>query len=192
VAAAVAELRVVTSGVSSRRLRSPLTHLSTTSQELGRVRGDVDSAHAEALNEMNLDLHHVLSDISGQSGLRILDAILAGERDPRKPASLLADRRVEKSQAQIEAALTGDYRPATSLFSRQEFRRTGQDSAAKAKRFNFWSDGARSQNSLRPPSSYNLTPGEDYIAGPVITMIHPRMLVTVDTSDSPVKLMTVF
>jgi len=64
----------------------------------------------KALNEMNLHLHHVLSDISGQSGLRILDAILAGERDPRKLASL-ADRRVEKSQAQIEAALTGDYRP---------------------------------------------------------------------------------
>jgi hypothetical protein len=39
-----------------------------------------------------------------------LDAILAGERDPKKLASL-ADRRVEKSQAQIGAALTGDYRP---------------------------------------------------------------------------------
>ena len=37
----------VTRGVSSRRLHLPLTHLATTSQELGRVRGDVDSAHAE-------------------------------------------------------------------------------------------------------------------------------------------------
>jgi transposase len=64
----------------------------------------------KALNEMNLHLHHVLSDISGQSGLAILDAILAGERDPRKLASL-AHYRVHKSQAQIEAALTGDYRP---------------------------------------------------------------------------------
>ena len=64
----------------------------------------------KALNEMNLHLHHVLSDISGRSGLAILDAVLAGERDPKKLASL-ADRRVEKSQAQIEAALRGDYRP---------------------------------------------------------------------------------
>lgn len=64
----------------------------------------------KALNEMNLHLHHVLTDISGQSGLAILDAILAGERDPKKLA-LLADRRVKKSQAQIEAALRGDYRP---------------------------------------------------------------------------------
>ena len=64
----------------------------------------------KALNEMNLHLHHVLSDISGLSGMAILDAILAGERDPRKLASL-AHYRVQKSQAQIEAALTGDYRP---------------------------------------------------------------------------------
>ena len=64
----------------------------------------------KALNEMNLHLHHVLSDISGQSGLAILEAIVAGERNPRKLASL-AHYRVQKSQAQIEAALTGDYRP---------------------------------------------------------------------------------
>src|SRR5260370_2178035 len=64
----------------------------------------------KALNEMNLHLHHVLSDISGLSGLRILDGILAGERDPAK-LTPLAHHRVQKSQAQIEAALTGDYRP---------------------------------------------------------------------------------
>ena len=64
----------------------------------------------KALNEMNLHLHHVLSDISGQSGLAILDAIVAGERDPSKLASL-AHYRVQKSQAEIEAALRGDYRP---------------------------------------------------------------------------------
>jgi transposase len=42
--------------------------------------------------------------------MAILDAILAGEHDPRKLASL-ADHRVKKSRAQIEVALTGDYRP---------------------------------------------------------------------------------
>jgi transposase len=64
----------------------------------------------KALNEMNLHLHHVLTDITGQSGLAILDAILAGERDPKKLAAL-ADVRVKQRPAQIEAALTGDYRP---------------------------------------------------------------------------------
>ena len=72
----------------------------------------------KALNEMNLHLHHVLSDISGYSGLAILDAILAGERDPRKLASL-ADYRVKKSRAQIEAALTGDYRAELLFVLRQ-------------------------------------------------------------------------
>jgi transposase len=56
----------------------------------------------------------VLSDLTGQSGLAILEAILAGERNPRTLAGLV-DRRVKQSQEQIEAALTGDYR-AESLF----------------------------------------------------------------------------
>jgi transposase len=68
----------------------------------------------KALTEMNLPLHHVLTDLSGQSGLAILDAILAGERNPRTLAGLV-DRRVKQSQEQIEAALTGDYR-AEALF----------------------------------------------------------------------------
>jgi transposase len=68
----------------------------------------------KALTEMNLHLHHVLSDLTGQSGLAILDAILAGEHNPRTLAGLV-DRRVKQSQEQIEAALTGDYR-AESLF----------------------------------------------------------------------------
>ena len=36
----------------------------------------------KALSQMNLQIHHVLSDITGVSGLAILDAILAGSRDP--------------------------------------------------------------------------------------------------------------
>ncbi|MBV9491173.1 MAG: IS110 family transposase [Verrucomicrobia bacterium] len=64
----------------------------------------------KALNEMNLHLHHVLSDLTGQSGLAILEAIVAGERDPCRLAALV-DRRVKPPQAPIEAALTGDYRP---------------------------------------------------------------------------------
>ena len=42
----------------------------------------------KALSQMNLQLHHVLSEITGVSGLAILDAILAGERGPAKLASL--------------------------------------------------------------------------------------------------------
>lgn len=38
----------------------------------------------KALDQMNIQLHHAVTDITGQTGLAILDAILAGERDPVK------------------------------------------------------------------------------------------------------------
>jgi transposase len=46
----------------------------------------------KALSQMNLQLHHVLSDITGLSGMKILDAILAGERNPLKLAALCHGR----------------------------------------------------------------------------------------------------
>jgi transposase len=65
----------------------------------------------KALQEMNLHLHHAVSDITGLSGLRIIDAILSGERDPEKLVKL-RDRRVSKSTPeQMKAALEGDCRP---------------------------------------------------------------------------------
>jgi len=68
----------------------------------------------KVLQEMNIQLHQVLSDITGVSGLRIIEAILAGERDAKKLAAL-ADRRVKASPSTIEKALKGDYR-AEHLF----------------------------------------------------------------------------
>jgi len=69
----------------------------------------------KALDQMNVQLHHVLSDITGLSGLAMLDAILAGERDPRVLAQL-RDGRVKASEETIVQALTGDYR-AEHLFT---------------------------------------------------------------------------
>ncbi len=40
------------------------------------------STYKKSLSLMNLQIHHVISDITGASGLAILDAILAGDRDP--------------------------------------------------------------------------------------------------------------
>jgi transposase len=63
----------------------------------------------KALQQMNVQLHHVLSDVTGVSGLAILKAILEGERDPVKLAAMV-DRRVRASQDTIQKALVGDYR----------------------------------------------------------------------------------
>jgi len=63
----------------------------------------------KALNQMNLQLHHVISDITGVTGLAILDAILAGTRDPQALAAR-RDRRIKASREAIAKALVGDYR----------------------------------------------------------------------------------
>jgi transposase len=63
----------------------------------------------KALSEMKLQLHHVLSDITGLSGLKILDSILAGERDPVKLASL-CNGRVRSPREVVAKSLEGDYR----------------------------------------------------------------------------------
>jgi len=72
----------------------------------------------KALDQMNLQLHHVLSDITGVSGLAILDALLAGERDPTQLAAR-RERQVKASAATIARALEGDYRPE-HLFALQQ------------------------------------------------------------------------
>lgn len=64
----------------------------------------------KALEEMNVQLHKVLSDISGVTGLAIIRAIVAGERDPAALARLRVGA-VKSRPEEIEKALTGEYRP---------------------------------------------------------------------------------
>jgi transposase len=71
----------------------------------------------KALTEMNVQVHRVLSDITGESGMAIIRAILAGERDPLKLAQM-KHPRVKASTEQIVRALEGDYR-AEHLFGLQ-------------------------------------------------------------------------
>ena len=63
----------------------------------------------KALDQMNLQLHHVISDITGRTGITILEAILAGERNPHQLAKL-RDRRVKATEETIAKSLVGDYR----------------------------------------------------------------------------------
>jgi transposase len=72
----------------------------------------------KALTEMNLQLHHVVADITGATGLRIIRAILAGERDPAMLAEL-RDTRCHASVETITKALTGNYR-AEHLFALEQ------------------------------------------------------------------------
>jgi hypothetical protein len=64
----------------------------------------------KALVQMNVQLPLVVSDITGVTGLRILRDIVAGHRDPQHLARH-RDHRCAASEAEIAAALTGNYRP---------------------------------------------------------------------------------
>jgi hypothetical protein len=66
----------------------------------------------KALTEMNLQLHHVVTDITGATGLRIIRAILAGERDPAVLA-LLRDTRCHANVETITKALKDITVPST-------------------------------------------------------------------------------
>jgi transposase len=63
----------------------------------------------KALEQMNVKLPEVVSDITGVTGLAIIKAILAGEREPRKLAKL-RDERCKRTEAEIARALHGNWR----------------------------------------------------------------------------------
>jgi transposase len=72
------------------------------------------ASHAQhmqkALEQMNVKLTQVVSDITGKTGMSIIDAILDGEHDPIKLAQL-RDERCHHSEDQIALALQGTWRP---------------------------------------------------------------------------------
>ena len=63
----------------------------------------------KALQQMNLRLDNVVSDITGQTGMRILKAILAGERDVKKLGQM-RDPHCKASAEVIAQSLVGNYR----------------------------------------------------------------------------------
>ena len=64
----------------------------------------------KALVQMNVQLPLVVSDITGVTGLRIVRDIVGGQCDPKRLAQH-RDYRCHASEAEIVAALTGNYRP---------------------------------------------------------------------------------
>jgi len=63
----------------------------------------------KSLDQMNIRIHHAVSDIDGKTGMDIISAIVGGERDPAKLA-MLRDKRCKKSVAEIADHLVGTWR----------------------------------------------------------------------------------
>lgn len=73
----------------------------------------------KALTQMNLQLANVISDISGETGQGIIQAILRGERDPQELAKF-RDPRIKASAEQMAKSLVGNWRPELLFVLKQE------------------------------------------------------------------------
>lgn len=72
----------------------------------------------KALSQMNIQLHHVISDVTGTTGMRIIRSIISGNRNPEALAEF-RDFRCKASQETIVESLTGNYRPEHVFALRQ-------------------------------------------------------------------------
>lgn len=83
-----------------------------------RLRADLVSMAAQhvqhmqkALDRLNVKIHVVISDITGWSGMRIIQTILAGERNPEKLVALCDPQILNTKRAPMIEALRGLWRP---------------------------------------------------------------------------------
>lgn len=103
-----------TYGLLSRAFRpdSPIRRLRTLTRQRAELVlcGAAHQQHIQkALIAMNLHLHLVISDVVGETGLRVLEAILQGRRDPKQLVALRDPRCHKSATAEMEAGLTGTY-----------------------------------------------------------------------------------
>jgi transposase len=87
------------------KLRQYCRHRSTLVKECSRQ----SNRMMKVMQLMNIRLEVVLSDITGASGMSIINAILQGERDGNKLAAL-ANSNVKKSKEEIASALIGNWK----------------------------------------------------------------------------------
>ncbi|MEZ6142224.1 MAG: IS110 family transposase [Zavarzinella sp.] len=90
-------------------LTQTLRDLVRQRANLVRLSGQHIQRMQKALELMNLKLTNVVGDITGVTGLKIIRAIVAGERDPEQLGEL-RDRRCKHTKAEIATALAGRYR----------------------------------------------------------------------------------
>jgi hypothetical protein len=105
---------------------------------------------------MNIQLPLVVSDINGETGLRIIEAILRGERSPQALVQL-RDPRIKKSTvAEMEAALAGHYTEEHLFVLRQnieawKFYQSQMDGCGEQSRRAALATQARTASAARQP-----------------------------------------
>ena len=87
---------------------------------LTRLAGQQVQHWHKALAQMNIQIHNVLSDLTGETGLLILEAIMAGERNPQQLARF-RNGRVKASRDTIARSLHGNWQPEHLFTLKQAF-----------------------------------------------------------------------
>ena len=100
----------------AKRMRTLTRHRDTLSREASSIVLRMQ----KAMQQMNIKLTLVLSDITGKSGIRIIEAILAGERDPKRLAEL-ADIQCKTPKEEITKALEGNWEEDLMFVLRQNY-----------------------------------------------------------------------
>ena len=72
----------------------------------------------KALELMNIKIHTVISDILGKTGMSMVKAILAGQRDPEELAKL-CDPRIKASKEEVIKSLEGIWKDEYLFMLRQ-------------------------------------------------------------------------
>jgi transposase len=79
----------------------------------------------KALDQMNLKIHEVLSDLTGASGQRLVEAILGGERQPERLVELCDVLVLKNKRAQMIEALQGRWKESQLFALRQAYENWG-------------------------------------------------------------------
>lgn len=96
----------------SYRPKEAICELRTLVRDKGNLvaeRGDWVRRMQKSLDQMNVRVHRAVSDLDGATGMAIVQAIVDGQRDPRKLAEL-RDKRCHKNEEEIAEELTGHWR----------------------------------------------------------------------------------
>ena len=140
----------------------------------------------KSLTQMNLQIHHAISNITGVTGLAILDSILAGERNPEILANL-KDPRIKADHKTIVKSLTGDYRSEhiftlkQALQAYRHYRQMIRDCDTEIERhLNEFESRIDLDNPSEPPPKPRRRPRDN---GPVFDLnMHMHRLLGIDLS----------
>jgi len=95
-------------------VRTRNDHIETAAQHVQHMQ--------KALTLMNIRLHQVISQIQGVSGLRIIESILSGERDPYQLAMLCDVQILKKKREEVIKSLQGNYKQECLFALDQAYR----------------------------------------------------------------------